>query len=906
MKSKIVPVFAIATLGACLGLSSLAVPAAHADPGTGTEAVAVTQGFDQGTYSISSTVSTATYGSAPTQKQFSMGPSDQSRLPVRLSLSYQAGDRSGTNLLDMKGYSGPLTIRLTVQNTTVQARELSFEQQGAKYRSYGLVGAPYTVIAMAALGADTSGRVVTSSSDGPVTDGAVSMGENSSASVLWTAILAPPVLLPTAVFTLVVDAKDFQPPQFDVIVEPGIVTDPSISGLLSGGSQSNSRAAELMLQVQQQVGQARDLVSQLQVMLSDDAAKIGARTYAELSSSATITLAQLDALKSSMQSMVSSVSSSLSSAQSTMTSTLTSVFTNISQNVLGDVGTPITLVYPADMTGCDIAIPTLDPAQQPTVAATLQLLAAQTSALADAFADQTGTGAVTENCRSLMLRHIRLDIGDPSLSCAIPVDPTIELDQSNSVYCMIGQVSTTLARLSDPTVPSSEASMRSSANTAAMAASTAATALLTWANQVDQDLRTITQSVSGAVAPLIGPASAPVTVPASVTDDLTARLGVISALAGSHVDVAAGLQPLVDDVYALAAADPSCPAIPDGTATEDALTMLNVPGCSVAAMAAHLLAAVQAAAQDGADWAAVAVQAATGGPVSGVVAQAGGDLTRTLLTPATSTTLSLSDIYTGTVAIATTPAEACSLTSTQPTITSSMPSVDALFMAVNVYVCSSTKLGTALTDYEAAVQAGLTDLATSIVNAQTTAGNAFTATQADIDALSGQINTSLNQQAAVTTAADEALLQQSTDQLTQAQTTVTTNLQSQIAALTTLLKNQVNASITEADATKASLQRNFKNLLIDLGNPADLAPTGLIGSLKTSAALTGTAADQLATLGGLVQNDIDTQGLAAQNAAMQYQQLSDGQQMLNDPLFFCGQPRPDGAITIYSFHIGEA
>lgn len=123
-----------------LGLGWLGAPA-HADPDRATEAVGVQMGWDQAVYSITSSLVTSTSGAA-SSSQYTLDPLTQDQLPVRVRLSYQAGDKSGTDLRDLKGYSGRVLLRLAVENVTVSTTELSFEANGAKYRRYGLVGAP--------------------------------------------------------------------------------------------------------------------------------------------------------------------------------------------------------------------------------------------------------------------------------------------------------------------------------------------------------------------------------------------------------------------------------------------------------------------------------------------------------------------------------------------------------------------------------------------------------------------------------------------------------------------------------------------------------------------------------------------------------------------------------------------
>ena len=53
-------------------------------------------------------------------------------LPVRVLPSYQTAQSSGTNLADLKGYTGQVTIDLTVQNLTVKPQKVSYDVAGRR------------------------------------------------------------------------------------------------------------------------------------------------------------------------------------------------------------------------------------------------------------------------------------------------------------------------------------------------------------------------------------------------------------------------------------------------------------------------------------------------------------------------------------------------------------------------------------------------------------------------------------------------------------------------------------------------------------------------------------------------------------------------------------------------------
>ena len=75
----------------------------------------------------------------------------------------------------------------------------------------------------------------------------LSQASDGTTQVQWATILAPPQIGPSATLTLVVDAKDFKHPSFDLSVQPGLVTDPSVGALVDAAFQPGT-SSELKLQ----------------------------------------------------------------------------------------------------------------------------------------------------------------------------------------------------------------------------------------------------------------------------------------------------------------------------------------------------------------------------------------------------------------------------------------------------------------------------------------------------------------------------------------------------------------------------------------------------------------------------------------------------------------------------------
>jgi len=894
-----------------------------AGPPMSLEAVDVQMGWSQATYSISSLLVSAPDGVAPTSSQYSLDPSAQDKLPVRVRLSFQAGDRSGTDLTALKGYSGPLVIRLTVENVTVRAAQLSFEMNGSKYRRFGLVGAPYTVVAWADTAAGTIGQVVSAGAGRPVTNGVVSQANGDGARVLWTAMLAPPVASPTAVFTLVMDAKDFVPPQLEIVVQPGLVTDMSPEALLAGDQATNAQTVQLMSQVQQEVLRTSQLVGEVQKTLSKDAAEIGARTYSELSSSATTTLAEISALQASMKSIASQAESSVNSATSAMSQTLTDLFNHVSQDVLGDPGKPVS-VSGAVIDGCDITLPSLDSGQPKTVAATLQLLAAQTGTLGDAFGDQSGASEpVTPNCRAALIAAVKASIGDLGVGC------TPEEGQQDSIVCAIQAVRNTLADAQDRV---SEAKGTVTGNVETGKAD--AQALLEQALFVQNQLSSIKGTVHGDPGdslPSLKAAQSALSDAQEVLTDAMGRLDAIAGIAAGHTASGAalpvGLSAVIAQVKSLAT-QAGCQSVA-GLSEPDAMAALAAdPSCpaqvrSLAGSAVDLLAA---AAQDSADWQAVADLADRSGFTTssglsyGDVAGASAEISQALAAvsdkiaqlesvyqPNNGFQMRLAkqmqDLYTGQVVLASSVAGACYAADNTPTLIEP-GSADLMFDAINHWICDYQTLTTSIGNWASAISAAGVSLSAGLDQADVTTGEAVARSEQDINDVSDLVQQSISQGAGNEISDAESNLSDSLTALDQARQQAAAQLAAEMAKIVTALNEQIGSAVLSAEATKQSLAADFKALLIDLGNPDSEAPTGLIGKLRSTSEVTQSATDQLTSLAGIVQGSIDTQSLAGQALALQSQQLAIGQQMLAATPFVCGQPKPEGATTIYTIHIG--
>lgn len=264
-------------------------------------------------------------------------------LPVRVLTSYRTAKGSGTDLKDLKGYTGRVEVDVTVQNTTVRPEQLSYDSAGRTKTAYALVGAPLTVVASANLGKHAIAEVVTSADSGAVTNGALSQDKQGNGTVQWASLLAPPQLAPSTTFTLVMDAKKFSLPSLNLSVQPGLAADPSIGGLMRDAFSDNPQS-DLALQQQ-----TISLISRVNGVLAESgrqlldvrsqldysAGTLGDATIADLKAGTSRVADSTRELAAALQQLASSLGQALQQSQSQTLQTLQTSVERV-ESTLGD------------------------------------------------------------------------------------------------------------------------------------------------------------------------------------------------------------------------------------------------------------------------------------------------------------------------------------------------------------------------------------------------------------------------------------------------------------------------------------------------------------------------------------------------------------------------------------------
>ena len=447
-----VAVGVVATAAAAPGLAAAtatAAPVARASDSPAAERVLQSVAVDMapdGTFTrvTGSTVSTSDGSDVATTRTQSYSPDDVVHdLPVRVLTAYRTADGSGTDLSDLAGHTGRVEIDLTVQNLTMRPQNLTYDVAGASRSQAALVGAPLTVVASTALEGVKPSSVVTptGTKKESATNGVLSQSADGTTQVQWATILAPPQIGSSATLTLVVDAEDFKAPDFDLSVQPGLVTDPSVGALVDAAFQPGSssemklqaRTIGLVGEVNTVLARAGETISQVRSTLDSSADTLGTKTVSDLKSSAVGVASSMRGLDGSVKSLGQDLSSSLKSTRSSALEQLLQTVKTL-DTMLGDTSAK---PHAAAVRGQGCAINVAAPQRSNSVYGNIVAVAGQLSGYAHA----------TDSCKTSLQQSILASVG--------PANPTAQsCTSADSVTCALFGARASFGKVSDKLVAS--------------------------------------------------------------------------------------------------------------------------------------------------------------------------------------------------------------------------------------------------------------------------------------------------------------------------------------------------------------------------------------------------------------------------------------------------------------------
>lgn len=405
----------IATTGVLALSASLLVHAeqqAMADASDQLQHVSVSLADDSSVSDVRVATMTRSTAGSVSQTDRAIAPVDAVRdLPVRVRTMWWHDQKAGTKLADLQGQSGRFVIQWSVENLTAKPTDVSYESNGARYKQSELVAVPLTVAASARL---PSGEAVVGDSEGGrVTNGVVAPLGEGRTTVQWAALLAPPELSPTTLFTLVVDAESFETPELMLSVQSGVTTDPSMGALVTAafGVDGAARTTEQEIvqtvsDVTKSLTEARDFVDEVHETLQSDVSTIAGRTFSDLQTSSRRVSSQLAATNEQLASISTSTESAISSASSGTRQSLNSLVASFT-SLLGTNGDPKTTEGVVE--GCSISLPQLADDEKRTVSATFALVNKQMEVVGSLFENSDENN----NCRDALVAALSKAVGDP-------------------------------------------------------------------------------------------------------------------------------------------------------------------------------------------------------------------------------------------------------------------------------------------------------------------------------------------------------------------------------------------------------------------------------------------------------------------------------------------------------------
>ncbi|GAA3665454.1 hypothetical protein GCM10023081_00370 [Arthrobacter ginkgonis] len=346
-------------------------------------------------------------------------------LPVRLSLQYRAGEKSGSDLAELQGHTGPVEINLTLENLTVRPQAIDYDAAGQARTDTALVGAPLTIAASTKLTGVSADDITAGSADGATgTNGVLSSTEDGAAIVQWATVLAPPRSGASTTLRLVADVKDFQVPTIDVAVQPGLNTDLSADGVLAGAFSSGPdsemelqrRTISLVTDVNTVLAKAGSTITEVRQNLQETSQTLGVKTAGELRDNSQALAATMAGLKDQLGTLGADLEAATTTTQSTTASQLKQTVAAV-DSMLGDTTTkPATA--PIKGEGCTAEVP--KSGTSATVYSSVLTMASQL----DAYAK------VSASCRDTVAGAIQATMG--------PENPTAEeCAEQGSMTCSL-------------------------------------------------------------------------------------------------------------------------------------------------------------------------------------------------------------------------------------------------------------------------------------------------------------------------------------------------------------------------------------------------------------------------------------------------------------------------------------
>ena len=854
-------------------------------------------------------------------------------LPVRVRTAYRTADGAGTDLSEIAGYTGRVTVDVFVENLTVKPQSLTYDVAGTSRTRTALVGAPLTLSAAVSL--DTGpDSVITASSDAQgVTNGVLSGTGDGKSQVQWAALLAPPQLGATADLRLVVDAVDFKVPEFGLSVQTGLITDPSVQGLMDAafrtdtGSQLalTTSTIGVLSQVNESLAKAHAIVDRVSTTLTGNADTIGTQTLADLTSSSQSLSSSMQSIGTDLSGLTQTLTQTLTSTQSSATSQLLQVV-NTASAIMGDTSLPAQ-VPSLESLGCQA-----QPGAGPTAQA---LVGSETPAPAQGSGDAAGAagpaaaqadsgngvyGSVNrvsgllqayaqanDDCKAAVQAQLSEALGDADTSTCTQgsVSATCSLaaaqQQVNAAVASLGeQANAVTAALQ----PETRADVLTSSTTLGEKVTGVETALNRLApseggegtGDLSTELETLNQAVDALTPGVDALVSTLDDIHSSATaaqaNNTTARAQIADAARDLCTEIASAKDPaLLQQARARLTSTP-CPGAGGGAADDKPADKPDDGSSADAALSAQSTSLEQ-------------IVTASDTTTPGGATKKDVDAVRTAVADVAAARDAIVLAVDGAPDDPSKPSLSGSLKDLRTAVTDLRSGYDALNASVDKLDQDQTAAAAGVRTAFDKTAKETTDAVSTTVGTQirligAQAETSRAAVGASFDAATSGMRTS----AGAITSDSARTIQEQTAQIQDQAAGSSAALSSQIEGSLTSMTQGLTGSVVDIEAARSLLTGDLDRVLLDIGSP-DGSGTGLVGIMSSSAALAGSAGHQVAAANqavaahGAVRAQ-DMEGILLQQA--QVKASLQAQSRVNG----LAAPRPaaEQRTIVYSFRVG--
>lgn len=288
-------------------------------------------------------------------------------LPVRITTRYTTDQGSGNDLNDLAGYTGDVSIDITVENLTVQPEDLTYDVAGTQKTKSTLVGAPLSVAASTTFEGVKPQSILSEATVGNgTTNGIISTNENGDASLQWAKILAGPSTSASSTFTVNLQAEDLKVPEFNIAVHPGLTNDLTSSGAVSSAFSANQdstmelmqQTVEVVAEANQALADAGSTISDIRDNLNTTSESLKSSTVQELQQSSEQLTGQLSDLQEKLSGLRTNLDESAQGSQDELVAQMQQTVESL-QNFFGQEGDEVPApVFDAGTCEVNIAQPT--------------------------------------------------------------------------------------------------------------------------------------------------------------------------------------------------------------------------------------------------------------------------------------------------------------------------------------------------------------------------------------------------------------------------------------------------------------------------------------------------------------------------------------------------------------------